>query len=85
MIVLDANVLLALLGSADPLHRRAVDGFKRIGHGPYAISPLTYAEVLVGPTRAGTLERTRTAITALGVTELALPPGAALGSRAYAR
>jgi predicted nucleic acid-binding protein len=77
VIVLDANALIALLGPSDPLHRRAVDGFKRIGPARYRISPLTHAKVLVGPTRAGTLERTRTAITALGVEELEPPADAA--------
>lgn len=77
MIVLDASVLIALLGPSDPLHHRAVTDFERLGPAQYAISPITHAEVLVGPTRAGTLERTRTAITALGIEELGLPADAA--------
>jgi predicted nucleic acid-binding protein len=77
MIVLDASALIALLGPSDPLHHRAVADFERLGPARYAISPITHAEVLVGPIRAGTLERTRTAITALGVEELELPVDAA--------
>ena len=73
MIVLDASALIALLGQSVPLHHRAVTDFERLGPAQYAISPITHAEVLVGPTRAGTLERTRTALTALGVEELELP------------
>lgn len=77
MIVLDASALIALLGPTDPLHARALDLFRRIGPVPYAVSPITHAEVLAGPTRVGTLERARTAIAALGVRELALPFDAA--------
>jgi len=77
VIVLDASALIALLGPSDPLHRRAVADFERLGSARYAISPVTHAEVLVGPTRVGTLEPTRTAITALGIEELQLPSDAA--------
>lgn len=77
MIVLDASVMIAFLGPADALHDRAVATLIACGPQDYAISPITHAEVLVGPTRAGTLDRTSAALAALGVSEIPLPSDAA--------
>jgi predicted nucleic acid-binding protein len=77
LIVLDASALIAFLSPSDALHERAVARLLGLGPQAFAISPITHAEVLVGPTRAGTLDRTRAALTALGIEELALPSDAA--------
>lgn len=77
MIVLDASALIAFLDPLDALHERAVASFVAAGPQPYGVSPITHAEVLVGPTRAGTLETTQAAIGALGIVEIGLPVDAA--------
>ena len=77
MIVLDAGVLVAFLAPSDERHERAVASILDSGPHELAFSPITHAEVLVGPTRVGTLDRTRAALAALAVRELALPEGAA--------
>lgn len=77
MIVLDASVLIAFLGPSDALHERAVASVLALAAHDLGVSPITHAEILVGPTRAGTLDRTRAALSALAVTELALGPDAA--------
>lgn len=77
MIVLDASALIAFLNPVDALHARAVATLVRCGPQVYGISPVTHAEVLVGPALAGTMEPTRAAIGALGMTEIGLPIDAA--------
>jgi predicted nucleic acid-binding protein len=77
VIVLDASALIAFLNRSDALHERAVASLLALGPQPFAISPITYAEILVGPTRAGRLDRTRAALATLGVAETALPADAA--------
>jgi len=77
LIVLDASALIAFLDPVDALHARAVASMIAVGPQPLGISPVTHAEVLVGPTRAGTLDRTRMAIDALAIEEIALPDDAA--------
>lgn len=77
MIVLDASVLIAFLDPSDALHADAVTALIARGGQRLRLSPITHAEILVGPTRAGTLERTRAALAALGLSELALPLDAA--------
>jgi predicted nucleic acid-binding protein len=75
VIVLDASALIAFLNPSDGLHRRAVTTLVALGPRRFfGISPVTHAEVLVGPARAGTLEQ---AVAALGVTEVELPVDAA--------
>ena len=73
MIVLDASALIAFLNPGDALHGRAVASVLARGARGLALSPITHAEVLVGPTRAGTLAATRQALAALGVAEIRLP------------
>lgn len=78
MIVLDASALIAFLDPSDALHRTAVTSLIELGpRRALGISPVTHAEVLVGPARAGTLEATEQAVAALGVTEVGLPVDAA--------
>lgn len=77
MIVLDASTLIAFLDPTDALHPSAVATMRATGPQSFGVSPLTHAEVLVGPTRAGTLEPTQSALAALNVTELGLPADAA--------
>jgi predicted nucleic acid-binding protein len=74
VIVLDASALIAFLNPSDELHRRAVTSLIELGpRRSFGISPITHAEVLVGPARAGTLDAAEQAIAALGVSEVALP------------
>ena len=80
MIVLDASVLIAQLDQNDALHAAAGQQLRtavkrRFGFGA---STITIAEVLVGPTSAGTLHTAQTALRALRVAELPLPPRAAI-------
>ena len=68
MIILDASVLIAHLDANDPQHDLAVDLLTRMGTQELAVSALTLAEVLVGPTRAGFPDRALAALQQLGVT-----------------
>lgn len=77
MIVLDASVLVAFLDPCDALHGKAVSTMLELGSDRLLISPITHAEVLVGPARSGTLASTQAALSALGVAEVALPADAA--------
>lgn len=78
MIVLDASPLIAYFDAADALHDRAVARVRRLGGQQLAISPLTLAEVLVGPTRGGSLDLIRTGLKVLRVQEIGLPDDAAV-------
>lgn len=77
MIVLDASAVIAFLDPSDALHSDAVATLCSLGPQDFGLSPITHAEILVGPTRAGTLEPTRAALAALRVSEVALPADAA--------
>ncbi len=77
MIVLDASVLIAFLHPTDALHDDAVSCLVTLGSRRLLISPITHAEILVGPARAGTLAATQSALTDLGLAEVALPADAA--------
>ena len=78
MIVLDASPLIAYFDAADALHERAVASVRRLGGERLAISPVTLAEVLVGPTRNGALDLMRTGLKILQVEEISLPDDAAV-------
>jgi predicted nucleic acid-binding protein len=67
VIVLDASVLIAHLGATDALHDRAVELLVDAADEDLGASPLTLAEVYVGPARAGKLARAQKAIRDLGV------------------
>jgi predicted nucleic acid-binding protein len=51
VIVVDASVLIAHLDERDALHQRAVERLLEAADQPLACSPITLADVLVGPTR----------------------------------
>jgi predicted nucleic acid-binding protein len=72
MIVLDANVLIALIDSSDAHHASATALVDEHEWQEFAVSSLTLAEVLVHPARAGALERVASAIRDIGVHALPL-------------
>jgi predicted nucleic acid-binding protein len=78
VIVLDASPLIAYFDGADALHERAVASLQRLGGRRLAISPVTLAEVLVGPTRNGALDVILTGLEILQVEEIGLPDDAAV-------
>ena len=76
MIVLDASVLIAHLDGDDAHHAQATDLLLEAVDEPLAASPLTVAEVLVGPARAGRAELAEGALRELGVEVVPLDPDA---------
>jgi predicted nucleic acid-binding protein len=72
VIVVDASVLIAHLDDRDALHDRAVECLLDVAEHPLGCSPLTLAEVLVGPARHRRLEAARAAIAGLEITALPL-------------
>ena len=74
MIVLDASVLIAHLEVTDAHHQRATEVLLATAGELLGASPITLAEVLVGPARAGQLDRAAAAIEDLQVE--AVPLGA---------
>lgn len=85
MIVLDASVLIAHLDAGDAHHDRAFDLLLAVSGQQFAASALTLAEVLVGPARAGAVERAGAALHRLGVETVpidAQAPAALAGLRA---
>ena len=76
MIVLDASVLIAHLDARDTLHAQAEEALLSIASAPFAASPLTVAEVLVGPARAGRLDDAVAALRTIGLAEVPLTPTA---------
>ena len=77
MIVLDASVLIAHL-DGDDSHHAAAEGLLEAGtEETLGASPITLAETLVSPARAGRLVDAGAALLRLGVNELELGAGAA--------
>lgn len=72
VIVLDASVLIAHLDSNDVHHDRASTLLLGVAEEPLAASPLTVAEVLVGPARTGTLDRASAALRQLDIASIPL-------------
>lgn len=72
MIVLDASVLIAHLDASDAHHERAGALLLDVADEPLGASPLSLAEVLVGPARAGQLDRATAVLTQLAVTNVRL-------------
>jgi predicted nucleic acid-binding protein len=72
VIALDATVLIAHLDSEDAHHSRATELLLEFAGEPLAASPLTLAEVFVGPAGAGRLDAARSALDELGVAEIPL-------------
>lgn len=73
MIVLDASVLIAHLESTDLHHSRATQLLLSVADEQLAASPLTLAEVLVGPAQVDQLDRVQVALRALDI--VAVPLG----------
>ena len=71
MIIVDASVLIAHLNADDAQHEAAVEHLLALAEQPLGCSPITLAEVLVGPARTGRLEAARQAIADLAVIEVA--------------
>ena len=67
MIVLDASVLIAHLEVTDAHHQRATEVLLATAGDALGASPITLAEVFVGPARAGQLDRAAAAIEDLQV------------------
>ena len=67
MIVLDASVLIAHLDAHDPHHDSAVALLRANPVEDLTSSVLTIAEVLVGPARAGVVDRALAALQQLGL------------------
>lgn len=72
MIVLDASVLIAHLESTDSHHERATQLLLDSAEQPLGASPLTLAEVLVGPARVDKLGLAQAALRDLDVTTIPL-------------
>jgi predicted nucleic acid-binding protein len=77
VIVVDASVLIAHLDQHDALHSQAAERLLAAADRPLACSPITLAEVLVGPARLGRLDEARAAIATLAVAQVPLAPDAA--------
>jgi predicted nucleic acid-binding protein len=67
VIVVDASVLIAHLDGHDAHHARALEALLGAADQPLACSPITLAEVLVGPARRDQLEAARATIAELDV------------------
>ena len=76
MIVLDASVLIAQFEASDAHHDRAADLLVEAADERLAASPLTLAEVLVGPARSGRRDAAQVAVETLGVDLIPLSPDA---------
>lgn len=57
MIILDASVLIAHLDKTDPFHQQATALLSSVADQELAASTITVAEVVVGPARAGQVDR----------------------------
>jgi predicted nucleic acid-binding protein len=77
MIVVDASVLIAHFESNDKLHDQATQLLTRVVRHGLAASPVTLAELLVGPARTQRLHRALAALDALTVVTVQLPDDAA--------
>lgn len=72
MIVLDASVLIAHLDASDAHHERAGVLLLDVADEPLGASPLSLSEVLVGPARAGQLDRATAVLHQLEVASVLL-------------
>jgi predicted nucleic acid-binding protein len=76
VFVLDASVLIAHLDRSDAHHERARQVLLQAADQALAASPVTLAEVLVAPARAGQLDRASAALDELGVRAVQLDANA---------
>ncbi len=72
MIVVDASVLIAHLDEHDALHTRAGEALLVAADRRLGASPITLAEVLVGPARRDRLDVARAVVAELEVQEIPL-------------
>jgi predicted nucleic acid-binding protein len=72
VIVVDASALIGHFDERDALHPRAVETLLETAEQSLGCSPITLAEVLVGPARAGRLADARRSIAELGVAPIPL-------------
>ena len=72
MIVLDSCVLIAHFDTTDLWHDQAGELLRGADAEALGASPLTLAEVLVGPARAGRLDQAQAALAQLRVDTIAL-------------
>lgn len=77
MIVLDASVVIALFDRDDAHHDPATAFLRSTVGRRRAISTVTLAEVLVGPTRVGRQDGVRRAVERLRIEEVGFPQDAA--------
>jgi predicted nucleic acid-binding protein len=78
VIALDAGVAIAQLDETDSHHRRARRLLASRPADRLSVSTITLAEILVGPTRSGTLEVAEASLRHLEVEEVGLGPSASL-------
>lgn len=76
MIALDASVVIAHLDATDAHHDRAADLLADTAGEDLGISPITLAEILVGPIRTGHLAVARAVLERLRMETLRLPEDA---------
>lgn len=77
MTVLDASVLIAHLNAGDVHHELAVRILLEVAGDRLGVSPLTLAEVLVGPARNGALDQAEVALNQMGIELISFPSDAA--------
>jgi predicted nucleic acid-binding protein len=88
VIVLDASVLIAHFDASDAHHDRATQLLLDAADEALGASPVTLAEVLVGPARVDRLDPALSAIRTMGVENVALTedaPARLAGLRATTR
>lgn len=78
MIVVDAGLLIAHLDRRDAHHDRAEHLLLEVADDALGASPITVAEILVGPARAGRLNAAHRALRELGLGQVALHADAAV-------
>lgn len=78
MIVFDASVLIAYLDAEDAQHHKAESMLAREIDDDFAANPLTFAEVLVGPSRTGRLDAARSVLRELEIAEQPFPADTAV-------
>lgn len=78
IVVLDASALIALYSSADAHHSWALNMFRDTAASKLEMPVLSFAEVLVHPTRQGKREKFLSSISGLGLEVTELPAKAAL-------
>lgn len=79
MIILDSDVLIALLDASDPRHATARALLDAHAGERYAASVITAAEVLVHPARAGRAEQALEALRGIGLELVPLNEDSVLG------